>query len=233
MDGHKDHYTANGLWLTRYGEDRPEDLVAEWVEPAILTPNQVRAADDLPPVAVAEATATPAYTVGQKVRCVEDYPGAFTVGKEYIIAYYDPHGVPRIGVTKADHGGANGISARHFEPVTPEPAGPPAKFKVGDRVVSVNDSDGSCIVMGNTYTVTAAYPDGYIEFDDEDGDNRYRDGAEYALAPSIPVGATVTFTATGRLSAYTTDGHAQVVFPGLTPGQNSFALPAKFVALAN
>ncbi len=225
FDGHKDHYTAKGLWLTRYGEDRPEDLVAQWVEPTAWQ----AATEEPEPVAVAEATVTPEprFKVGQKVRCVDSYPGSFTVGKEYTVAYYDQHGVPRLGVTRADHGAADGISAVYFEP-----ASPPAKFKVGDRVITnVGYSfDGTVCTVKSVPSAerefyVVATPDGNtwnVAFDDG-----------LRLAPTIPIGATVTFTATGRLSAYTKDGHAQVTFPGLTPGQNSFALPAAFVSLAN
>ena len=106
-----------------------------------------------------------------------------------------------------------------------EPAAPPAKFKVGDRVQQHGWGEYWCTVVkfdGDNLTIR----------DDSGPQASYRNLDDFVVQDTIPVGATVTFTATGRLSAYTTDGHAQIVFPGLTPGQNSFALPAKFVTAA-
>lgn len=70
------------------------------------------------------------------------------------------------------------------EPTTTPTAKPKTKFKVGDRVRSVSDADGGPIVVGNTYTVTKVFSDNYIEFDDEDGDRRCRNGVDYELEPA-------------------------------------------------
>jgi hypothetical protein len=194
------------------------DLVAEWVEPVPVE------------VAVAEATATPwgggRGRPGLAVHC-EKWDGAlFTPGRDYT---FDARGE----VTANEGSKFDAIYAGSWSLATP--AAPPAKFKVGDRVV----------IAGGPYLSDEALPGqaGRIVFGATlglrgDWQVELKGGLTLGfnddeIAPSISVGATVTFTATGRLSAYTTDGHAQIVFPGLTPGQNSFALPAKFVALAN
>lgn len=56
--------------------------------------------------------------VGDRVRCVKTYPGAFTSGKEYVVAYFDPT-EPRLGVKSDDEGVPNGVSAEYFQPAAP------------------------------------------------------------------------------------------------------------------
>lgn len=110
--------------------------------------------------------------------------------------------------------------------------------KVGDRVVVVNSDYGSSkLGVGKTGEVTAIYRDGDAIGVVMDGQGDDYDWAftpdQLELAPTLPIHSTVTFTATGRLSAINDNGHMQVTFPGLPAGRNSFALPAEYVALAN
>ena len=223
--GRSDHtWQADGHQFYT-GDTDCNDLVAEWVEP---TPE--------PEVAVAEATATaaPKFKAGDKVRAVrssygEDYvAGHIYEVREYVVEYDHIRTVlDEVGST------SNGWGAHNFEP-----AAPPAKFKVGDRVVVVNsDYSSAKRGVGKFGTVAAIYRDGGafgVVMDGQSDDFDWGFAAEDIELASdrIPIGSQVTFTATGRLSAYTTDGHAQIVFPGLTPGQNSFALPAAFVTAA-
>lgn len=224
-----------GLWLTRFGEDRPEDLVAEWVDPAV--------------VAVAEATAT--LKVGDRVRPVSDKLG-------WVTSHWAAYWKDREGASEDDTffvvliagWGDVKISARlggdgpywpatDFELVesaTPE-ADPPAKFKVGDRVVIASSPYGSEDAVAGCYGVISAKSENGFRGDwvvdlRDHWSLGYRD-AELTLLPTIPINSTVTFTATGRLSAINDNGHMQVTFPGLPAGRNSFALPAEYVALAN
>ena len=191
------------------GAGSVHDLVAEWVEPAV--------------VAVAEATATPSrrFKVGDVVNYVFD-------------------GRPQdcwqgVVITKDDGRLYHATCPKHgegaFYEVWLEPATPPAKFKVGDRVNwtrfrhSWQGIEITAIRPSGEWPVSATDPVrglGDFGFD------------ELELASnSLPIGSTVTFTATGRLSAINDNGHMQVTFPGLPAGRNSFALPADYVALAN
>lgn len=237
--GRSDHtWQADGHQFYT-GDTDCNDLVAEWVEP---TPE--------PEVAVAEATATaaPKFKAGDKVRPVSGKLG-------WVTSHWDAYWKAKEGAAESDtffvvlaadwgdvkistkpDGDGPYWSADSFELV--EPAAPPAKFKVGDRVVVVNsDYSSAKRGVGKFGTVAAIYRDGGafgVVMDGQSDDFDWGFAAEDIDLASdrIPIGSQVTFTATGRLSAYTTDGHAQIVFPGLTPGQNSFALPAAFVTAA-
>lgn len=112
------------------------DLVSEWVEP-------------IP---------EPKFKVGDLVRCVKDYRGTVTSGKIYTIAYFNAD-EPRIGVTEADHGGADGLPAHYFEPYTPQP------YTIGTRVTlnapasitAIHDGKASLkLATGGSYTLPLA-----------------------------------------------------------------------------
>lgn len=183
------------------------DLVAEWVEPE-------------PEVAVAEATATaePKFSIGQKVRCIDDRGGSkFSVGEFYTVRRL----VGRLVYVDEN---SQGMFSHRFEP-----AAPLAKFKVGDKVDLYRD--GELVEPWRNMTITEDARDGMFEFNTDVG--MLCNSRELRLSPTIPIGSTVTFTATGRLSAINENGHYQVTFPGLPAAQNSFALPAAYVSLAN
>lgn len=139
---------------------------------------------------------------------------------------------------KWDEEGRNGQSNGNYYPVDfelVEPAASTPKFKVGDRVVIARNSRGYAFLkkeIGKCLAINVVYPDGSYSVD---GSNFWwpEVDLDHVPKPTIPVGSTVTFTATGRLSAINENGHLQVTFPGLAPGLNSFALPAAFVSLAN
>ena len=216
LDGREEVWGRDGAWWIG-GATHDKDLVAEWVEPQSAE------------VAVAEATATPRKF---KVGDVVNYIAGKAQGNWQGVTITEVDGPIYIAICpKAGRGG--------FYDDWIEPAAPPAKFKVGDRVVIARNSRGHDWLGKYIGLVSAiSAEDGTLSNPgwSLQGHSYWWPSADLDLAPdapSIPVGATVTFTATGRLSAYTTDGHAQIVFPGLTPGQNSFALPAKFVTLAN
>lgn len=121
---------------------------------------------------------------------------------------------------------------------TPEPWGSKElvthapKFKVGDRVVIARNSRGHEWLekyVGDECIIKAADSGGWSV-----GNGYWWPESDLdLLTSSPPIGSTVTFVATGRLSAINENGHYQVTFPGLAPAQNSFALPAQYIALAN
>jgi hypothetical protein len=114
------------------------------------------------------------------------------------------------------------------EPAAAEPA---PKFKVGDRVNYVLTR--SC--WQNVAITGVRRANGMILYDAVDHDLESGSFREEWLEPTATptIGSNVTFTATGRLSAINENGHYQVTFPLLAPGQNSFALPAQYVTLAD
>jgi len=191
------------------------DLVAEWIEPAAE------------PVAVAPATATPTqperkFKVGDVVNYIEGksqniWQGV-TITKATDDSYY---------ATCPDAGDGA------FKDEWLEPAAPPAKFKVGDRVVYVGKH---CEItsperIGWLGTVKSVNSDcAEVTYDNGEWGNQFF--ANITLTSAPPIGSQVTITATGRLSAINENGHYQVTFPGLPSGQNSFALPAAHVAAA-
>jgi hypothetical protein len=100
------------------------------------------------------------------------------------------------------------------------------KFKVGDRVREIGYPEATGVVE----TVRK----NEIEIKWDVGAWGWWPPDDFELVtPTPPIGSTVTFTATGRLSAINENGHYQVTFPGLAPAQNSFALPAQYVTPAN
>lgn len=100
-----------------------EDLVAEWVD---------------------EPVAAHKFKVGDRVRCLKDYPGQFTAGYESVVRYYDAED-ERLGVVSDDAGDENGIGASWFEPepaavapttaAEPEEPAPYAALAVGSPVL--------------------------------------------------------------------------------------------------
>lgn len=208
------------------------DLVAEWVEPV---------AEAEPEVAVAEATATP-LKVGDRVVLVKD--GLSTTGAIGMagvirtVSTYDGNDHPY--QIELDAGGTYKTRAAGPEQyrwtwaaadaLTLEPAAPQAKFKVGDRVNWTKHRhawQGGVVtsVDDSTWPVNVDHP--------SDGKGAFSfDELELEPAPTLPIGSTVTFTASGRLSAINDNGHMQVTFPDLAPAQNSFALPARYVSAA-
>lgn len=56
------------------------------------------------------------FKVGDRVRAVKDYPGSFTIGREYVVRYFDPIEY-RLGVQRDDKGLENGITADYFDPL--------------------------------------------------------------------------------------------------------------------
>jgi hypothetical protein len=191
------------------------------IEPSDLEP-VVAPATTAAPVAVAEATEDWVPAVGDKVRCIDESGGIkFTVGDIYTVREVKTDGL--VYVEEND----GGMFAYRFEP-----AAAPAKFKVGDRV-NWKKSRGSwqgCVIT----KISDAGPWPIDAHHHHHGGGSF-DFDELELAePSNPaIGSTVTFTATGRLSAINDNGHMQVTFPGLPAGRNSFALPADYVALAH
>ncbi|MGX1786867.1 hypothetical protein ACWIGM_09035 [Bosea sp. NPDC055332] len=81
------------------------------------------------------------FKVGDRVRCVEDYPYQFTKGNEYVVRYYDADG-DRLGVVSDDEGDENGLGAKYFEPVFTIQAGRYYKTRDG-RKVKVTKHDES------------------------------------------------------------------------------------------
>lgn len=121
--------------------------------------------------------------------------------------------------------------------VAEAPATPERKFKVGDRVLIARNSRGHAWLkkyIGREFIISG-------ECGTEDAPGWSFDGCGFwwpevdldLATHTPPIGSTVTFTATGRLSAINENGHYQVTFPGLAPAQNSFALPAQYVTPAN
>lgn len=203
-----------------YGE--PEhDLVAEldqkvapWT--ALATPE---------PVAVA-ATPTSKFKVGDKVRRARRALICAPLNFETVVL--ELKGNNRFWYDDVYGERVNGLM-EPWELVTEEPpAAPPAKFNVGDRVRIKGDSDVATVVTRNSEGQMSLKYDAYPGI----GNEWWHDD-ELEFAPSIRPGSTVTFTATGRVSAINENGHVQVTFPNLLPGQNSFALPAQYVSLAN
>lgn len=208
----------------RYRGAHPQDdLVAEWVEPEVS-------------VAVAEATATPAPkwqpTIGEKVRVVRagtDFKEKH-VGTEFVITAEDSEWDGErswYSYGKGENAGGWRYKTSELGPV--EPATPPAKFKVGDRVnyLLTRDAWQGVIIetVNDNGTFSGKEPKtGYLGAFYED---------QIELAPTLTPGTQVTFTATGRLSAINENGHYQMTFPGLPSARNSFALPAEYVSLAN
>jgi len=197
------------------GDDNEDDLVAEWVEPAAE------------PVAVAPATATPTqperkFKVGDVVNYIEGksqniWQGV-TITKDTGYLYY---------ATCPDSGDGA------FKDEWIELAAPPAKFKVGDRVVYVGKHADitSPERIGWLGTVKSVSSDcAEVTYDNGEWGSQFF--ANIALTSAPPIGSQVTITATGRLSAINENGHYQVTFPGLPSGKNSFALPAAHVAAA-
>lgn len=216
-------YKADGMSQCN-GRPWDHDIVAEWVEPPTFLESI-----GYPPVAVAEATATPwggTGSPGLAVRCEEWGGELFTPGRVYT---FDANGE----VAANDGSKFEGIWAGKFSIV--EPATPPAKFKVGDRVVIVGNSRGHDWLdasIGNEITIDTTFGDGGYA---GTGSPWWWPGADLVHvsdAPTFIRGQTVTFTATGRLSAINENGHYQVTFPGLPAGRNSFALPADYVTAA-
>lgn len=193
------------------------DLVAEWVEPAPAVEE----------VAVAESTAmaadeAPKFKDGQKVRCINSSWGStYQAGKIYEVRKAS---VGHISTVLDSVGSTtNGWGDHNFEAIE-EPAAPPAKFKVGDRVRFLHDDDTATISAVEDGKYRVRWPNGEggsVLWDADDFEHLFN------------IGSTVTFTATGRLSAINENGHYQVTFPGLAPARNSFALPADYVSLAN
>lgn len=79
--------------------------------------------------------------VGDRVKCVKDYPGTFTSGAVYEVAYYAVGDFARIGVAQADHGEPDGVLASYFDPFTLE-AGKSYRTRDGRKVL-VKDNNSS------------------------------------------------------------------------------------------
>lgn len=214
----RDSFTAAGRNGYDTSIDMQADLVAEWVEPA-------------PEAAVAEATATslPNFKVGDRIRRVSEGKRYAPLGFETSVS---EHGRFR------DADGDDTYLAEDFWELI-EPATSPAKFRVGDRVVSSGNDTTKYEVTGasvDTLDVIVIEKCGKRGFNfDNQRIEIFSLDPEFTAAPvpTIPIGSTVTFTATGRLSAINENGHHQVTFPGLPAARSSFALPAQYVALAN
>jgi hypothetical protein len=100
------------------------------------------------------------FKVGDRVRCVKRYTGAFTVGKEYTVAYYEP-AEHRIGVVTADHGDNDGIDASYFELAVAK-----WEHKVGDRVRSlVSPEKGIGTIVKNEADGFNSYGHTMVKFD--------------------------------------------------------------------
>lgn len=205
-------------------EESQSDLVAEWVEPTAW-----QSATEEPEAIVAE----PKFKVGDVV----DYGSVDTSWNGTVITKVEPKPDGQHyyeGTDRTQRLG--GFIESELRPA--EPAAPPAKFKVGDRVVVIKLANGWAD-GGSGHKKPLGFEATLTKFTEmkfwrtDKGVDFYPH--EIALAPenTLPIGSTVTFTATGRLSAINENGHYQVTFPGLAPGQNSFALPDKYVSPAN
>ena len=183
------------------------DLVAEWVEPVAE-------------VAVAEATATkwvPA--VGDKVRCIDQSGGSkFRTGDIYTVRSVEGDLVYVDEIEQA-------MFSRRFEP-----AAPPAKFKVGDKVDLYRD--GKPVETWRNMTIIEADRDGVFEFYTDVG--LLCNAHELRLAAAkntITRGTLATLTTPARVAGQFGD-KVNLVFPDLPAGRNSFALPASVLAAA-
>ncbi|WP_158673345.1 hypothetical protein [Bosea sp. FBZP-16] len=147
-------WTTEGLY--HVGDRRPEiaacDLIAEWVDEPV-------------------ASATVTFKVGDRVRCVRDYPGQFTKGKEYVVRYYDSED-SRLGVVSDDEGDENGLGASYFEPIT---------IKVGDWVRTDNGEIG--IVLHDDQTEIHPYLVGYVGATDIDEASEWCGAYELTVVP--------------------------------------------------
>lgn len=141
--------------------------------------------------------------------------------------------------TVADaNGRPNGWADDNFELVT-EPAAPPAKFKVGDRVkssgntwtdyevVAINDDDVDVVVIEK---------DGYRGPTFKGNRLSLFSLVELAPAPAgaapFPKGTLVTLSLPGKVSGVGGNDNINVVFADLPGGHNSFALPASVLTAA-
>jgi len=170
-------------------EESENDLVAEWVEPA-------QATEEAEPAAVAEATATP---VGRR----------FKVGDVVNYVYDGRQQTDWQGITiteddgKLYHATENGVKGAFYENWL-EPAAPPAKFKVGDRVRIVRNNRPNQTHLnkeiGKEFTITLADGPNDAGWSGDSSENGYWwEESELELAPTLPIGSIVTFTATGRV----------------------------------
>lgn len=123
-------------------------------------------------VAVAPATAT--FKAGDRVRCVRDYPGQFTKGKEYVVRYYDADD-KRLGVVSDDEGDENGLGASYFEPTT---------IKVGDWVRTDEGDIG--IVLHDDGSGSLQFKVGFVG----DGNGEHWDWFSDLRLTVVPAGTT-------------------------------------------
>lgn len=66
------NYLENGLVGTISNGDHKDDLIAEWIDEPVSKPSN--------------DNAQPKFKVGDRVKCLRNYPGQFTAGKEYVVA---------------------------------------------------------------------------------------------------------------------------------------------------
>lgn len=204
------NFTETGRW---WGEDADidKDLVSEWIEPPAAEESTI----------TLEVGAKYLTRGGEKVEILklsgdEDWP--------FVHSANGYHAVSAKGKSCIGNDAHDIVSLV-------EPATPPAKFKVGDRVnwtrhrhcwqditiTEIKDSGYSPVLARHAESGIGAFPLEELEL----------------ASDTLPIGSTVTFTASGKLSAINENGHYQVTFPGLPSGRNSFALPADYVTLAN
>lgn len=147
-------------------------------------------------VEVAEATATPLFKKGDLLECVDGDHEHLTLGKEYE-AQRDAYG--KFVQVKMDNGNTGGMYLTRFRLATP-----PAKFKVGDRVVYKNDDlyDGRpCfgtvdrIEGGNIYASDWSEGGSWGFIPESD--------LRLATTPPLTIGTTVTLSA--RITGLTSD----------------------------
>ena len=223
------YYTADGLWLTRYGKPVDEDIVGLWAEPVAVVERVAVVEPALSPVKY-----EPKFKKGDRLECVDaSDTAAVTLGEVYVAERdcYDGNAFVEIK-------NVGGMLSRRFRLVAP--AKP--KLKVGDRVrIARNNRPESSHLnsqIGREFTIKYADGPNNIGWSGDSEETPYWwEESELELvstappAPTLPpVGTLVTFT--GKLTgAQNNGGNVSVTFNTSTGGR-SFDIPASAIRAA-